>query len=102
PRGTAGARLRTAPAGRPRRRRASPARPAAGPPQRPRRRPGSRRRPRARAMSAKYADLGRAAARHPRRRYDFVPPPELGRTTVTRVPVVIVGGGPIGLAMAVD
>ena len=53
-------------------------------------------------MSAKYADLGRAAARHPRRRYDFVPPPELGRTTVTRVPVVIVGGGPIGLAMAVD
>jgi len=53
---------------------------------------------------AKYADVGRAkqTARKARRTYAFAPPPELGRTDITHHPVVIAGGGPIGLATAVD
>ncbi|MBI1732143.1 MAG: FAD-dependent oxidoreductase [Gammaproteobacteria bacterium] len=52
----------------------------------------------------KYADVGRAkqTARKARRTYPFVPPPELTSGTVPHVPVIIAGGGPIGLATAVD
>ena len=53
---------------------------------------------------AKYADVGRAkqTARKARRTYPFVPPPELGAAEIRHVPVIIAGGGPIGLATAVD
>ncbi len=53
---------------------------------------------------AKYADLGRATgrARAVRRRYPFRRPPDLDRDAPARWPVVIVGGGPVGLAMALD
>ncbi len=55
-------------------------------------------------MNAKYPDLGRArqAARQPRRRYAFRRPAELDEGEVRHVPVVIAGGGPTGLAMAVE
>lgn len=55
-------------------------------------------------MSAKYSDLGQArqAARQPRRQYGFTRPPELDSGAIGHVPVVIAGGGPIGLAMALD
>lgn len=36
------------------------------------------------------------------REYPYRPPPELSQSTVNRVPLVIVGGGPIGLALALD
>jgi 3-(3-hydroxy-phenyl)propionate hydroxylase len=53
---------------------------------------------------AKYADVGRAkqTARKARRTYPFVSPPELASGAVPRYPVVIAGGGPIGLATAAD
>ena len=52
---------------------------------------------------AKYADVGRAkqTARKARRTYAFVRPSELDGGT-KRVPVVIAGGGPVGLATAID
>jgi 3-(3-hydroxy-phenyl)propionate hydroxylase len=55
-------------------------------------------------MNAKYSDLARAreAARQPRRRYPFRRPGELDRGGTSRVPVLIAGGGPIGLAMSLD
>ena len=53
---------------------------------------------------AKYAELGRArdAARTARRTYPFVEPPELVSGETRHVPVAIAGGGPIGLALALD
>lgn len=50
---------------------------------------------------AKYADVGKAkqTARRARRTYPFVPPREAG---AGHHPVIIVGGGPIGLATALD
>ena len=38
--------------------------------------------------------------RHPR--YAYTPPPEVANDSVTRVPVVIVGAGPVGLAAAAE
>jgi 3-(3-hydroxy-phenyl)propionate hydroxylase len=34
--------------------------------------------------------------------YDYCKPPELGATAVRRVPLVVVGAGPVGLAAAID
>jgi 3-(3-hydroxy-phenyl)propionate hydroxylase len=34
--------------------------------------------------------------------YDYCKPPELGATPVRRVPLVVVGAGPVGLAAAID
>jgi 3-(3-hydroxy-phenyl)propionate hydroxylase len=53
---------------------------------------------------AKYGDLGRArrTARQARRTYPFVRPPDLDGGAVRHVPVIIAGGGPIGLATALD
>ncbi|MDC8830259.1 FAD-dependent oxidoreductase [Alteromonas gilva] len=55
-------------------------------------------------MSAKYPELGAATskARLSRAEYKFVEPPELTRSSMTHVPVIIVGGGPVGLATAAD
>jgi len=55
-------------------------------------------------LMAKYADVGRAkqTARKARRTYPFTPPPELGSAGISHHPVIIAGGGPIGLATAVD
>ncbi|MFQ5983193.1 MAG: FAD-dependent monooxygenase, partial [Woeseiaceae bacterium] len=55
-------------------------------------------------MPAKYADLGRArgAGRQARKTYAFVPPPELQSGEIRHCPVVIAGGGPIGLTTAID
>lgn len=52
---------------------------------------------------AKYADVGKAkqTARKARRTYPFVPPPEPSGEP-SHHPVIIVGGGPIGLATALD
>ena len=36
------------------------------------------------------------------REYDYVPPPELKRTDTLKLKTLIVGGGPIGLALALD
>lgn len=55
-------------------------------------------------MSAKYPELGNAAskARQARRTFDFVKPAAIGSGEIAHLPVVIVGGGPIGLAAAID
>ena len=55
-------------------------------------------------MGAKYPDLGQArqTARQARRTYPFTSPPELGSGEARHYPVVIAGGGPIGLALALD
>jgi len=55
-------------------------------------------------VSAKYPELGTATnkARLSRNVYDFVKPQELENGEVGHVPVIIVGGGPVGLATAVD
>lgn len=52
----------------------------------------------------KYSELGQAkrAARRARRTYEFQRPAELDSGDVPHVPVVIAGGGPIGLATAID
>jgi 3-(3-hydroxy-phenyl)propionate hydroxylase len=53
---------------------------------------------------AKYGDVGKAkqTARRARRTYPFVPPPELDAGATRHHPIVIAGGGPIGLATALD
>ena len=53
---------------------------------------------------AKYGDLGEArqTARKARRSYPFVRPAELDGGETTHFPVIIAGGGPIGLATAID
>ncbi|MBI2993091.1 MAG: FAD-dependent oxidoreductase [Gammaproteobacteria bacterium] len=53
---------------------------------------------------AKFQDVGKARrrARQARRTYPFTRPQELGSPEVRHFPVVIAGGGPIGLATAVD
>lgn len=53
-------------------------------------------------MSATHAQIGAAAhkTQTARRIYPFIPPSRLGNTT--RVPVIIAGAGPVGLAMAIE
>ncbi len=53
-------------------------------------------------MPAKYSDIGQAKGerRKSRQTYPFVRPPELGSSRIAHYPVVIAGGGPIGLATA--
>lgn len=55
-------------------------------------------------MSTKYADLSeaRGAGRQARKTYPFVEPPELRVRESRHYPVLIAGGGPIGLATAID
>ena len=55
-------------------------------------------------MSAKYAGFGeaRGAGRQARTTHPFVEPPELHSGETRHCPVLIVGGGPIGLATAID
>jgi len=55
-------------------------------------------------MSAKYPELGNATtkARQVRRSYDFAKPEAIDTGEIEHVPVLIVGGGPIGLAAAID
>ena len=53
---------------------------------------------------AKYGDIGKArqTSRQARRVYEFVRPPEIDSGEITHFPVIIAGGGPIGLATAID
>ena len=53
---------------------------------------------------AKYGDIGKArqTSRQARRVYDFIRPAAIDSGTITHFPVVIAGGGPIGLATAID
>ena len=53
---------------------------------------------------AKYGDIGKArqTSRQARRVYEFVRPGEINSGAVTHYPVIIAGGGPIGLATAID
>ena len=53
---------------------------------------------------AKYGDIGKArqTSRQARRVYEFVRPGEIDSGEVTHHPVIIAGGGPIGLATAID
>lgn len=52
---------------------------------------------------AKYGDLGKANSdRNVRQTYDFVAPKEIESGELVHVPVIIAGGGPIGLATALD
>jgi len=53
---------------------------------------------------AKYADIGNArqTSRQARRTYDFIKPDEIESGEITHFPVIIAGGGPIGLAAAID
>ena len=55
-------------------------------------------------MSAKYSDLGaaRGAGRQARKTFPFVEPPELKTGETTHYPVIIAGGGPIGLATGIN
>lgn len=55
-------------------------------------------------MSAKYPKLGNATAKakQARKIYDFIKPAAIDSGEIAHVPVVIVGGGPIGLASAID
>lgn len=55
-------------------------------------------------MSAKYGETGQArgAGRANHTTFPFVPPPELQTGETLHCPVVIVGGGLIGLATAID
>ena len=52
----------------------------------------------------KYGDIGSAkqTSRHARREYRFSKPGEIDSGELTHFPVVIAGGGPIGLASAID
>ena len=50
-----------------------------------------------------YGDLGKASTgRKVRQSYDFLMPPEIESGIAAHVPVIIAGGGPIGLATAID
>ena len=53
---------------------------------------------------AKYGDIGKArqTSRQARRVYEFVRPGEIDSGDITHYPVIIAGGGPIGLATAID
>ena len=53
---------------------------------------------------AKYGDIGKArqTSRQARRVYEFDRPGEIDSGAVTHYPVIIAGGGPIGLATAID
>lgn len=53
-------------------------------------------------MTAKYSDIGEAKgrSRKARRTYPFVRPPELDSLKTSHYPVIVAGGGPIGLATA--
>ena len=53
---------------------------------------------------AKYGDIGKArqTSRQARREYDFVRPAEIDSGEITHYPVIVAGGGPIGLASAID
>jgi len=55
-------------------------------------------------MTAKYPELGQArqTARQARRTYAFTSPPELSSGETRHYPVAIAGGGPVGLALALD
>ena len=55
-------------------------------------------------MSAKYPELGKATAKakQARQTYDYIKPAAIDSGEIAHVPVVIVGGGPIGLASAID
>ncbi len=52
---------------------------------------------------AKYGDIGDAknTSKQARQTYDFIAPDEISSTEVRHFPVIIVGGGPIGLSTAV-
>lgn len=54
------------------------------------------------SRSAAGVARARAAARKPRHRYPFSRPAEIDSGARRRIPVVIAGGGPTGLALAVD
>ena len=53
---------------------------------------------------AKYGDIGSAkqTSRQARRVYEFIRPAEIDSGEITHFPVIIAGGGPIGLASAID
>ncbi|MCY4154041.1 MAG: FAD-dependent oxidoreductase [Gammaproteobacteria bacterium] len=53
---------------------------------------------------AKHGNIGKArqTSRQARRVYEFVRPAEIDSGEITHFPVVIAGGGPIGLASAID
>ena len=53
---------------------------------------------------AKYGDIGKArqTSRQARRIYEFTRPAEIDSGAMTHYPVIIAGGGPIGLASAID
>ena len=53
---------------------------------------------------AKYGDLGRKikTGRHARQTYEFIRPAELDSGERSHFPVIIAGGGPIGLATAIS
>ena len=53
---------------------------------------------------AKYGDIGKArqTSRQARCVYEFVRPGEIDSGDITHYPVIIAGGGPIGLATAID
>ncbi|MBR9908975.1 MAG: FAD-dependent oxidoreductase [Gammaproteobacteria bacterium] len=55
-------------------------------------------------MAAKYPDLGSAAgkAKQARQTYEFIKPAAIDSGEVAHLPVIIVGGGPVGLAAAID
>ena len=53
-------------------------------------------------MPAKYSDIGQAKGerRKSRQTFPYLRPPEIGSSKIAHYPVVIAGGGPIGLATA--
>ena len=53
---------------------------------------------------AKYGDTGNAGqtSRHARRAYEFSKPGEIDSGEISHFPMIIAGGGPIGLATAID
>ena len=55
-------------------------------------------------MSERYPEIGQAAlkARQARDTFPFEKPAEIDSGKINHFPVIIAGGGPIGLAMAID
>ena len=53
---------------------------------------------------AKYGDIGKArqTSRQARHVYEFIKPAEVNSGEITHFPVIIAGGGPVGLASAID